>query len=233
MVEVAMLASLCRISPSQYPTLRGVGSGGLVAVRGRNDDVPVRPLWYPHGVVERDEGAPQPSRSLRGAAVLGDPLVRELLAARLVGVLATVDPGGPPHAVPVWWAVRGADLVMATSARSRKVRNLERDARATLVLHDSRPGAEICGASLRGRVEIVRGSDASALVELVHLRYVTPVGLELPEVREFLAFDDVALVLRPDAAWTWDERDSPAAARLRAGEALPLLPTSPRTTDPG
>ena len=84
------------------------------------------------------------------------------------------------------------------------------------MLHDSRPGAEVCGASLRGRVEIVRGSDASALVQLVHLRYVTPVGLELPEVREFLAFDDVALVFRPDAAWTWDERDNPAAARLRA-----------------
>ena len=74
--------------------------------------------------------------------------------------------------------VRGADVVMATSSRSRKVRNLERDTRATLVLHDSRPGAEVCGASLRGRAEIVRGAAAGALVELVHLHYVTPAGLD-------------------------------------------------------
>ena len=177
--------------------------------------------------------APEPSRTLRGDAVLTDPLVRELLAARLVGVLATVDRDGSPHAVPVWWAARGADLVMGTSSASRKVRNLERDPRATLALHDSRPGAEICGASLRGRVEIVRGAAAHDLVRLVHRRYVTPEGLELPQVVEFLAFDDVALVLRPDAAWTWDERRNPATEALRgAGAALPLVPTSPRA-DPG
>ena len=35
------------------------------------------------------EGAPTPSRSLRGTAVLADPLVQELLAARLVRLPAT------------------------------------------------------------------------------------------------------------------------------------------------
>jgi PPOX class probable F420-dependent enzyme len=187
-----------------------------------------------HGTVERSNGGPDPSRVLQGAAVLESPLVRELLDARLVGVLATLDPDGSPHAVPMWLAARSADVVLAASSRSRKVRNLERDPRATLVVHDSRPGAEVCGASLRGRVEVVRGPGASGLVKQVHLRYLTEAGAALPESRAFLAFDDVALVLTPERAWTWDERDNPAVAALRAsGEALPLVPTTPRATDPG
>ena len=184
--------------------------------------------------MESSDGAPDPSRILRGAAVLESPLVRELLAARLVGVLATLDPDGSPHVVPMWLAARSADVVLAASSRSRKVSNLERDPRATLVVHDSRPGAEVCGASLRGRVDVVRGRRASGLVKQVHLRYLTQAGAALPESQAFLAFDDVALVLTPERAWIWDERDNPAAVALStSGEALPLVPTTPRARDPG
>jgi PPOX class probable F420-dependent enzyme len=161
--------------------------------------------------------------------VLADPLVRELLDLRLVAVLSTLEPDGAVHAVPVWVAREGGEILLATGSASRKVRNLERDTRATLVLHDSRAGMEICGASLRGRAEIVYGADAQSLIELVHLRYVTGAGLRLPEVRSFLGSDDVALRFGPESAFTWDERASAAALALReSGEALPLEPTAPR-----
>jgi PPOX class probable F420-dependent enzyme len=182
--------------------------------------------------VEPSDAAPEPSRVLEGTAVLESPLVRALLNERLVAVLATLDADGAPHVVPVWFAERSGRIVFATSSRSRKIRNLERDPRATLCVHDSRPGVEVCGASIRGRAEVVRGEAADALVELVHDRYVTPVGTRLPTVREFLAFDDVAVVLTLDAAWTWDERENPAAEALRAaGAARPLVPTAPRAAD--
>ncbi len=175
-------------------------------------------------------GAPTPSRELRGEAILSDPLMRELLEARLVGVLATLEPDGSVHAVPMWFAADGDAVVLATGSRSRKVRNLERDPRATLVLHDSRPGFEVCGASIRGRIEIVRGPTATPLLERVHRRYVTETGERLPEAAEFLTSDDVALRLVPEAAVTWDQRESSAATVLRAaGAALPLEPTEPRT----
>jgi PPOX class probable F420-dependent enzyme len=167
--------------------------------------------------------------ALRGPDVLRDPLVRELLAARLVGVLATLDPDGGVHAVAIWLAEHDGAVVFASNAASRKVRNLERDARATLVLHDSRAGSEVCGASIRGRATIVRGVDAAPLIELVHRRYVTEPGLALPAVVGFLSGDDVGLVLEVESATTWDERTNPATAALRAsGEALPLVTTSPR-----
>jgi PPOX class probable F420-dependent enzyme len=172
---------------------------------------------------------PTPSVELRGGDVLADPLVQELLAARLIGVLATIERDGSIHAVPMWLAPSEEEILLATGSRSRKVRNLERDQRATLVLHDSRPGTEVCGASLRGRVELIRGESARPLVERVHGRYVSDEGLRLPEVREFLSSDDVALRFIPEAAVIWDERPSAAARALREVEAaLPLEPTTPR-----
>jgi PPOX class probable F420-dependent enzyme len=172
---------------------------------------------------------PTPSLELRGKAVLADPLVAELLAVRSIGVLATIEPDGSVHAVPMWLAPAEGALLLASGSRSRKVRNLERDPRATLVVHDSRPGAEVCGASIRGRVELVHGAPAKALIERVHRRYVGERGLSLAEVQEFLSFDDVALRFVPESATTWDERPSAATRALReSGEALPLEPTTPR-----
>jgi hypothetical protein len=82
---------------------------------------------------------------------------------------------------------------------------------------------------MRGRVELVRGESARPLVERVHRRYVSDVGLRLPEVRDFLSSDDVAVRFIPEAAVTWDERPSAAARALRAVEAaLPLEPTTRR-----
>lgn len=171
---------------------------------------------------------PAPSRRLAGGAVCADPLVRELLDARLVCVLATFDVGFV-HAVPMWFAHDGEAIFLATGSRSRKVANLERDPSATFVLHDSRPGFEVCGISIAGQVDIVKGPEAGPLVDQVHRRYLMERPDEPEAVREFLASDDVALRLSPESALTWDERGSAASEALRAtSAALPLMPTTPR-----
>ena len=171
---------------------------------------------------------PTPSRRLEGRGIFDDDLVRELLAARTIAVLATFD-REKIHAVPMWFAPGDTCVLLATGSGSRKVRNLEADDRATLVIHDSRPGFEICGVSLAGRIEIVSGSEAQPLVERVHRQYVTLDAEGELEVGGFLASDDVALRFLPESALTWDERSAPASRALRsAGGALPLLPTDPR-----
>jgi PPOX class probable F420-dependent enzyme len=172
---------------------------------------------------------PTPSRDHDAGATLSDPLVRELLAARLIGVLATLRPDGIVDAVPMWYALDGDAVVLATGSRSRKVRNLEADPRATLVLHDSRPGYEVCGASIVGTVEVVRPPSARSLVELVHGRYLAAESADDDSVRAFLDSDDVALRLTPTGSVTWDERGSEAAQVVRdRGWALPLVSTEPR-----
>ena len=182
-------------------------------------------LASPYRVAMAD---PAPSRKISGDDVFSDPLVAEMLEGRLVGVFATHDVAGHVHAVPMWFARHRRSIVLATGSRSRKVANLERDERATLVVHDSRPGFEVCGVSLGGRAELVRGADARPLVESVHVRYVDEASA--PAVaRSFLDSDDVAIRFLPESALTWDERGSDASEALRAaGAAHPLVTTAPR-----
>jgi PPOX class probable F420-dependent enzyme len=174
-------------------------------------------------------GRPEPSRRSTGTAILEEPLARELLTARLIACLATFNADGTIHLVPMWFALAGEAILLATGSRSQKVRNLYRDARATVMVHDSRPGFDVCGVTLVGRADVVRPPHAAPLVERVHRRYVDERGAALPPVREFLASDDVAIRFRPERALSWDERPSDAARALaRSGGATPLEPTTPR-----
>jgi hypothetical protein len=105
---------------------------------------------------------------------------------------------------------------------------------STLVIHDSRPGFEVCGVSIVGHTSVVHGAEAGHLIRRVHRRYIDEEG-DVPEAaRTFLASDDVALRFRPRSAFTWDERGSTANKALRgAGRALPLLTTEPRESPSG
>ena len=54
-------------------------------------------------------------------------------------VLATTRADGRPHAVPVWYGMDGDDLLVNTGAATVKGRDLARDPRVALVVHDDRP----------------------------------------------------------------------------------------------
>ena len=173
---------------------------------------------------------PNPSRRLVGESILIDDLVAELLDARLVSVFATLDRRGAIHAVPMWFARDEESILLATGSRSRKVENLNHDSRSTLVVHDSRAGFEVCGASIVGQTEVVHGAEAGLLIRRVHRRYVDEEGRMPEAARTFLESDDVALRFRPRSALTWDEREAEATTALRvSGRALPLLTTEPRS----
>jgi PPOX class probable F420-dependent enzyme len=64
-------------------------------------------------------------------AMSGDELAAFLQTERTV-VCATNGPRGWPHLMPLWYLVRDGDLWAWTYAKSQKVSNLKRDARATL-----------------------------------------------------------------------------------------------------
>ena len=54
-------------------------------------------------------------------------------------VLATVRADGRPHAVPVWFALDGDDILLNTSEETVKAANILRDPRVAVLVHDDAP----------------------------------------------------------------------------------------------
>ena len=76
--------------------------------------------------------------SRRAEIVLTEAEQLELLRSERVVVVSTNGPRGWPHSMPMWFVLREAEIWIWTYAKSQKVRNLERDPRATLLVETGR-----------------------------------------------------------------------------------------------
>ena len=78
------------------------------------------------------------------------------LAEEKTVTCATNGRNGFPHLMPLWYVLREGRIWAWTYAKSQKVRNLERDPRATLQVETGIEYAELRGVMLRCEVEIHR-----------------------------------------------------------------------------
>lgn len=136
--------------------------------------------------------------------------LRFFLNERRYAVLATHDPGGDIHLTPIWFAFEDDCFCFSSSSSSRKVKNIERSASASVVIDVREPGQERW-VSASGTAEIVREMEARSINARIRCRYLTPEALD-GEIGAALALsDDVTLRLRPTAwrSWSAPSIDSP------------------------
>jgi nitroimidazol reductase NimA-like FMN-containing flavoprotein (pyridoxamine 5'-phosphate oxidase superfamily) len=69
----------------------------------------------------------------------------ELLDTERVVIVSSIGPRGWPHSMPLWYVVRGGEIWVWTYAKSQKVKNLERDPRATLLIETGYEYSELRG----------------------------------------------------------------------------------------
>ena len=89
--------------------------------------------------------------------------IEALLAEPHTGVLSTLGPKGWPHSVGIFYvavAVDPVELHMWVYGKSQKARNVERDARASLLVEHGEPYVDLRGVLVRGEARIVRDRDA-------------------------------------------------------------------------
>ncbi|HEV2062853.1 MAG TPA: pyridoxamine 5'-phosphate oxidase family protein, partial [Solirubrobacteraceae bacterium] len=111
--------------------------------------------------------------------------VAAFLDEERVVVCATNGRDGFPHLMPLWYVVRDGELWAWTFAKSQKVKNLERDPRATLQVEAGEQYHELRGVMLKCDVEVIRDTDRVRDLGLeIFARYT---GGELnDEVREMV-----------------------------------------------
>jgi PPOX class probable F420-dependent enzyme len=88
--------------------------------------------------------------------------VRAFVQEQRTLVCATNGPHGWPHLMPLWFVVRGSDIWAWTYSKSQKVRNLERDPRATLQIEAGDSYDQLRGVMLQATVALHRDVDAVA-----------------------------------------------------------------------
>jgi hypothetical protein len=128
-------------------------------------------------------------------------------------ICATNGQDGFPHLMPLWYVMRDGDVWAWTFAKSQKVRNLERDPRATLQVEAGGEYAELRGAMLKCDVIVHRDSDLVAAFGLERFGRYRPGGAGAgpldDDVRAMVlaqAPKRVALHFRARSSATWDHR---------------------------
>ena len=147
--------------------------------------------------------------SRRDAIRMSDDEVRAFLDEERVMVVATNGKDGFPHLMPLWFVVRDDVLWAWTYGTSQKVRNLERDPRATVQLEAGVEYQELRGVMFKCEVALVTDTaEVEAIGRAIFERY-TGVD-ELPgEVGAMVAKQAskrVALRFAERERATWDHR---------------------------
>ncbi len=92
--------------------------------------------------------------SRRGQITLDREELAALLESERIAVVSSIGPRGWPHSMPLWYVPRNGEIWIWTYAKSQKVRNLERDPRATLLIETGHNYGELRGAMIEAEAVI-------------------------------------------------------------------------------
>ncbi len=145
--------------------------------------------------------------SRRDQIVLGEGELEELLGEERIVVVSSLGPDGWPHSMPLWFVVRAGEIWIWTYAKSQKVRNLERDPRATLLVETGHEYGELRGAMIESEAVIHRDPEVVlGFAEELTLRYAEGLDELDAGMREALAAQApkrvaIQFVARRTASW--------------------------------
>ena len=149
-----------------------------------------------------------PSR--RDQIKLTDDEQRELIESERIVVVSSLGPRGWPHVMPLWYVPRDGEVWIWTYAKSQKVKNLERDPRATLLIETGVEYGELRGLQIEAEAELIRDLDQIVgYAKEMTIRYsegIESVEGDAAAGLRAQAPKRVAIRFRPQRVSSWDHR---------------------------
>ena len=134
----------------------------------------------------------------------------DLLDNERVVIVTSIGPRGWPHSMPMWFVVRDGEIWVWTYAKSQKVKNLERDPRATLLIETGFEYNELRGIQIEAQARLIRDPDpVFEFANELTVRYAQ--GIESVEGDAAAALraqapKRVVIHFEPVRVATWDHR---------------------------
>jgi len=149
-----------------------------------------------------------PSR--RDQIKLSDEEQRELIETERIVIVSSLGPRGWPHTMPLWYVPRDEEIWIWTFAKSQKVKNLERDPRATLLIETGTEYNELRGVQIEAEAALIRDLDEIVeFAKLLTVRYsegIESVEGDAAAALQAQAPKRAAIHFHPKRVASWDHR---------------------------
>ncbi|MFN8625931.1 MAG: pyridoxamine 5'-phosphate oxidase family protein [Candidatus Binatia bacterium] len=129
------------------------------------------------------------------------------LNSRKTITLSTIDGKGYPHAVAMWYAMAGDDILMTTFAKSQKAVNIRRNPKVAVMAESGETYETLKGVLVRGKAELI--ADVEGCVDVIVRVNEKMLGMTLaPEaidmIRKGQATKRVVIKVTPEHVSSWD-----------------------------
>lgn len=121
--------------------------------------------------------------------------------------VATINPDGSAHLVPLAFTQLDGKLAFWTDPASRKVKNLRRDPRITCLVEAGSTFDDFRAVQITGRATVIDDAETSRRAgETLFTRYSGPLDDDSRAVVDGLVAVRVAIVVEPERIVSWDHR---------------------------
>ncbi|MDE1861469.1 MAG: pyridoxamine 5'-phosphate oxidase family protein [Thaumarchaeota archaeon] len=126
----------------------------------------------------------------------------EFIRSQKILRIATVDPAGTPHIVPVWYLYTAKKFYVGTNTRTAKARNIMLNSRVSFCVDVGINSPEIFGVAGTGRAKLIRDKvRVGEISKKILLRYFK--SLKNKSAQELLKDTDCIIEIVPEKTASW------------------------------